>query len=72
VSQTGRRSSHWTWRIEMVRHVNERLGPRLRLVEIMPMELKRDDWTPSMLNQEESVDVFWRIAKEVCDKDIRR
>jgi len=72
VSQTGRKSSHWTYRIEMVRHVNERLGPRLRLVEVMPMELKRDDWTPAMINQEESVDVFWRIAKEVYGKDIRR
>jgi len=72
LSQTGRRSSHWTQRIEMVRHVNERLGPRLRLIEVMPMELKRDDWTPGMLNQEESVDVFWRIAEAVYGKDIRR
>jgi len=38
----------------------------------MPMELKRDDWTPSMLNQEESVDVFWKIAQAVYGKDIRR
>jgi len=38
----------------------------------MPMELKWDDWVPSKLNQEESVDVFWKIAESVYNKDIRR
>lgn len=72
VNQTGRRSSHWTWRIEMVRHAKEVWGNRLRLVEVMPMELKYDLWHPDSLHQEESVDVFWRIAKEVYGVDIRR
>jgi hypothetical protein len=72
VSQTGRRSSHWPYRIELVKKVQARLGKRLRCVEVMPMETKSDIWTPAVLHQEESVDVFWRIAQEVYDRDIRR
>jgi hypothetical protein len=72
VNQTGRHSSHWTHRIELVRAAHERLGERLRCVEIMPMELKWEMWKPGDLHQEESVDVFWRIAQSVYGVDIRR
>ena len=73
ISETGRRSSHWPYRVDLVRHVEEILGPRLRCIEVMPMELKRTIWHPDMLHQEESLDVFWRIAKEVFyGKDVRR
>lgn len=72
VNQTGRRSSHWMYRIEMVRRAEQIWGQRLRCVEVMPMELKWEMWHPDNLHQEESVDVFWRIAKEVYGVDIRR
>jgi len=72
VSQTGRRSSHWTYRIQMVRHVKEKLGDRFRLIEVMAFSLKWDTWMPSMLHQEEEVDVFWKIALQIYGKDIRR
>jgi len=72
VNQTGRRSSHWPWKVEMVRHVKERLGKRLRCIEIMSMALKWDNWHPANLHQEEEVDVFTKIALEIYGKDIRR
>lgn len=71
-SQDGRRSSHWTYRIKLVQAMRAKIGARLRAVEVMPMTLKRDKWSPDFLNQEEEVDVFWRIALEVYGKDIRR
>jgi hypothetical protein len=72
VSQTGRRSSHWTYRIELVKKVQKRLGKRLRCVEVMPMSLKWDNWKPADLHQEEEVEAFTKIAQAVYEKDIRR
>jgi len=72
VGETGRRSSHWIYRLEMAAAARARLGDRFRCLEIMPMELKFAAWQPEWLDQEESLDAFYEISKALYAADIRR
>ncbi|MBU1067204.1 hypothetical protein KKE60_05425, partial [Patescibacteria group bacterium] len=40
VSETGRRSSHWPYKVGLVTYAKEMLGNRFRAFEVMPMEFK--------------------------------
>jgi hypothetical protein len=72
VSETGRHSSHWTYKVDMVKYAKEFYGNRFRCFEVMPMEFKFKEWDLDRLHQEESVDVFWRAILAAYGVDIRR